>query len=117
MSFEDLYPYAAIVLLGLGTLLTRAGFLMVGDHVPLPDHVRSALRYAPIAGLTAIIVPALLPWEAGGLPQFDLKLIAGIVAVLVFLRTRNSFLLIASGMITLWSLRWVAGLIFPGFGS
>ena len=115
MIMEDFYPYAAIILLGLGTLLTRAGFLMVGDHFPLPEHVRSALRYAPIAGLTAIIVPALLPWESGGYPQFDLKLLAGIAAMLVFMRTRNSFMVIASGMVTLWTLRWVVGLVFPGF--
>lgn len=110
MSFEDFYPYAAIILLGLGTLLTRAGFLMIGDYVPLPEHIRSALRYAPIAGLTAIIVPVLVPWEAGSLPQIDLKLFAAGVAVVVFTRTRNAFLLIASGMIALWTMRWLVGL-------
>ncbi|HBI82645.1 AzlD domain-containing protein [Orrella sp. NBD-18] len=110
MSFEDVYPYAAIVLLGLGTVLTRAGFLMIGDYIPLPERVRSALRYAPIAGLTAIIVPVLLPWEAGSLPQFDLKLLAAVVSVFVFIRTRNAFMLIASGMMALWSFRWIVSL-------
>ncbi len=114
MSFDDFYPYAAIVLLALSTLLTRAGFLLIGDYIPLPDRVRSALRFAPIAGLTAIIVPVLLPWEAGSGPQFDLKLIAAMVAVFVFIRTRNAFMLIASGMVALWCFRWLVGLLFPG---
>lgn len=65
MSDRDLYVYGAILLLTLCSVLTRAGFMLFGDYIPLPDGVRRALRYAPAAALTAIVVPDLLPWKAG----------------------------------------------------
>src|SRR5690606_22400690 len=58
MSGEpDSYVLGAIALLTLCSLLTRAGYFLFGDHLPLTDPVRRALRYAPVAALTAIIVP------------------------------------------------------------
>lgn len=110
MSMDDWYVYAAILLLALCSVLCRAGFLLIGDYVPLPDRIRSALRFAPLAALTAIIVPAVMPWHLEYGPQFDLKLLATVFSVWVFLRTRNAFLLIVSGMVALWSLRWLVGL-------
>jgi len=83
--------------------------MLFGDYIPLPDGVRRALRYAPAAALTAIVVPDLLPWKAGLGPIFDYKLVAGIVAILVFLRTRSAVLVIVVGMLMLWGLRWLAG--------
>jgi branched-subunit amino acid transport protein len=67
--------------------------------------LRSALRYAPLAALVAIIVPDVLPWTESAGPQFDLKFVAAGVSLLVFLATRNGLLVILSGMLTLWSLR------------
>ena len=64
--------------------------------------MRRALRYAPAAALTAIVVPDLLPWKAGLGPVFDYKLVAGVLAVLVFLRTRSAVLVIIVGMLVLW---------------
>ena len=61
----EIYVYSAILLLALCSVLTRAGFMLFGDYIPLPEGVRRALRYAPAAALTAIIVPDLLPWKAG----------------------------------------------------
>lgn len=106
---SDLYVYGAVLLLMLCSVLTRAGYMLFGDRLPLTDGVRRALRYAPAAALTAIIVPDLLPWRAGEWPAFDLRLIAAAAAVLVFLRTRSAVLVIVLGMAALWGLRWVAG--------
>ena len=105
---EDAYVYAAIALLALCSVITRAGYQLFGDYLPLSDNVRRALRYAPAAALTAIIVPDLLPWKAGVGPLLDMKLLAGVVGVLVFLRTRSAVLVIVSGMLVLWGLRWLA---------
>lgn len=107
MFQEDWYIYAAILLLALCSVITRAGYLLFGHHMPLPERVRSALRYAPLAALTAIIVPEILPWHAQHGPMLDLKLVAAVVAVWVYLRTRSALLLILSGMVTLWLIRWV----------
>ena len=106
---SDLYVYGAIALLALCSVICRAGYMVFGDYLPLPDGLRRALRYAPAAALTAIVVPDLLPWREGVGPVFDLRLIAAVVAVAVYLRTRNAVLVIVAGMITLWLLRAVVG--------
>ncbi|MFJ1301077.1 AzlD domain-containing protein [Pseudomonadota bacterium AL_CKDN230030165-1A_HGKHYDSX7] len=106
---SEIYVYSAILLLTLCSVLTRAGFMLFGDYIPLPDGVRRALRYAPAAALTAIVVPDMLPWKAGLGPMFDYKLVAGIIGVIVFLRTRSAVAVILSGMLVLWGLRWAAG--------
>lgn len=106
---SEIYVYSAILLLTLCSVLTRAGFMLFGDYIPLPDGVRRALRYAPAAALTAIVVPDMLPWKAGLGPMFDYKLVAGIIGVIVFLRTRSAVAVIVYGMLVLWGLRWAAG--------
>ena len=99
------YLYSAILLLALCVVICRTGYLVLGHYFPLPPKLRSALRYAPLAALAAIIVPDVLPWTAQTGPQFDLKFLAAGVSVLVFLVTRNGLLVILSGMLALWSLR------------
>jgi len=108
LTSDDAYVYAAIGLLMLCSVLTRAGYQVFGDYLPLSDGIRRALRYAPAAALTAIIVPDLLPWRAGVGPVLDMKLLAGAVGVVIFLRTRSAVLVIVSGMLVLWGLRWLA---------
>ena len=105
------YVLAATGLLLLVSVLTRAGYFVFGDHLPLPDGVRRALRYAPAAALTGIVVPELLPWE-GGLAAFvGIPVLAAIVAVMMFWRTRNSILVIVGGMIAYWILNAAAWLL------
>ena len=102
---DTIYLYSAILLLALCVVLCRTGYVVFGHHFPLPPRLRSALRYAPLAALAAIIVPDVLPWTVQTGPQFDLRFLAVGVSVLVFLATRNALLVILSGMLALWSLR------------
>lgn len=104
---SEIYVYSAILLLALCSVITRAGYMVFGDYLPLPDVVRRALRYAPAAALTAILVPDLMPWEEDTGPAFDYRLVAAMVGVLVFLRTRSAVLVIVAGMVCLWVLRWL----------
>jgi branched-subunit amino acid transport protein len=104
------YLYTTIVLLAICTAICRAGYLLFGHYITLPEGVRSALRYAPLAALTGIVIPELLPWHPIEGPQVDLRLLAAGIAVGVFLWTRNGFLLIVSGMLALWASRWALGL-------
>jgi branched-subunit amino acid transport protein len=109
IASQDLYLYAAIGILLLCSIITRCGFMLFGDYLPLPDGLRRALRYAPAAALTAIVVPDLLPWEPELGPIFDFRLAAGVVGVLAYLRYASAVLVIVGGMATLWALRWLAG--------
>ena len=104
-----LYILLVTLALALCTLLTRAGFLLIGDKIPLPEGVRRALRYAPAVALAAVCVPELLPWPAGGMPVFDWRAVAAAVALGVMALTRSTILTIASGMAVLWLLRWAFG--------
>lgn len=99
------YVVGASLLLALCSLLTRAGYLVLGDYLPLSDGVRRALRYAPAAALVGIIVPEVLPWQPGTLPTLDVKAVAAVIGILLFLRTRNGLVVIAGGMIAYWLLR------------
>ena len=100
---SDAYMLAVIGLLTLCSAITRAGYFVVGNRIPLTE--RRALRYAPPAALIAIIVPELLPWAEGGRAFFDVKLLAAVVAVVVYARTRSTIAVILSGMGAFWLLR------------
>ena len=55
----------------------------------MADLGRSALRDAPLVALVVIITPDVLPWTEQAGPQFDIRLLAAGVSLLVFLATRN----------------------------
>lgn len=96
------YVLSAIGLLLLVSLLTRSGYFVFGDYLPLTEPVRRALRYAPTAALTGIVVPELLPWQEGLAAFVDIRMLAAVVAVLVFVRTRNTIMVIVGGMAAFW---------------
>ena len=52
----------AIVIVGLAltTFLTRTSFLLAGSRLRLGHRVETALRYAPVCTLAAIIIPDIL---------------------------------------------------------
>ncbi len=61
--------------------------------------MQSALRYVPVAVLTAIIVPEIL--SSDGVLDFSLgnaRLIAGVITALVAWRTKSALWTIAAGM-------------------
>jgi len=102
---HTLYVLGAIALLVVSSFLTRATYFLFGDRLPLSEGMRRALRYAPTAALAGIVVPEILPWVAGQGPVFDIRIVAVIIAVLLFLRTRSAVLIIVGGMVALWLLQ------------
>lgn len=103
----DAYVLGAILLLLLCSLLTRAGYFLFGDYFPLTDGVRRALRYAPAAALTGIVIPELLPWDAGLAAVLDIKMLAAVAAVLVYWRTRSTLMVMVGGMLAYWLLDYL----------
>ena len=102
-----------MVLLG-GMALTysaRLSFLVLIGHDRLPASVRRSLRFVAPSILAALIVPELL-LTGGQLPAtlIQPRLIAGLLAGLVTWRFRNTWLTIATGMVSLWLL----GAVFSG---
>jgi branched-subunit amino acid transport protein len=95
----------AIVLAAAGTFAMRAAFLVAAHRLAeVPAPVQRVLRQIPPAALASIVVPDLLrPHD-----HFDLwqpELAAGVVAALVFWRTRGTALTLVVGMVVLVGLR------------
>ncbi len=91
--------WTVMIVVGLLTFLTRLSFVLLLERWKPPQVVRSALRYVPVAALSAIIVPELLlvnntlDFSPG-----NARLIAGVIAALVAWRTKNALWTIAAGM-------------------
>lgn len=105
MADNDTYVLAVIGLLTLCSLITRAGYFVFGNRIPLTEGVRRALRYAPPAALIGIIVPEILPWSEGVHAFVDVRLLAVLVAIAVYVRTRSTVAVIVSGMLAFWVIR------------
>lgn len=99
--------FAAIVIIGLGTYLTRLSFIAaVGDR-EMPEWTLVPLRYIAPAVLAAIVAPAVLIIDDGSIalaPAVNPRFLAAVVAALVAWRFRNVIAVIVSGMGTLWIL-------------
>lgn len=87
-----------MIAVGILTYLTRLSFILLLDKWQPPQIVTSALRYVPVAVLTAIIVPELVVVDnALDFSLGNARLLAGILAILVAWRTRSALWTIAAG--------------------
>lgn len=101
---EGVWLWLAFVLLAVTTLVTRGSFIVIGERGRLPAVVQRALRYAPAAALSALIVPDLLLVQ-GSVDPLNPKLLAGLAVIAVALRWRNPWLPFLTGMGVLWATR------------
>lgn len=92
-----------LIIAGL-TYLTRISGLLTGNWRPSP-FVRRALDYIPIAAFTALIVPGL---DIGG-PEQGSRILAGAMALLLAVTTRQLWLVVLGGLSVYWL---VSGLVF-----
>ncbi len=103
--------WGTITIIGLLTLGIRLSFIVfLGKMRPAPI-VQQALRFVPVAVLSALIAPALFfPGGFLDISWSNLRLIAGILAIIVAWRTRNILLTIFTGMVCLFVLQIVVSL-------
>ncbi|MFJ4288440.1 AzlD domain-containing protein [Cupriavidus sp. NPDC089707] len=102
--------WIALVGMAIVTVVTRALFLMAGEHVTVPDRIQRALRYAPAAALAAIILPDLMTWQGHfTVALSNYKLVAAVAATVFYLLTRRMVGMIAVGMAVYTALRLVVG--------
>lgn len=99
--------YLWTIILGgfLVTYLTRLSFLLLIPLERFPERFRRGLRFVPPAVLAALVTPEL--FRPGGAWDFSLgneRLLAGMIALLVAWRTKNTWWTIAAGMLCLWVL-------------
>jgi branched-subunit amino acid transport protein len=96
---------------GLLTYASRISFIYLMGRLEIPAWLKRSLRFVPPAVLSAIIVPELV-FQAGkiDLSLDNYRLLAGIFAILVAWRTRNTLLTIALGMAALLALKSLFGI-------
>jgi len=98
--------WIVMVIIGGLTFLTRLSFIALAGRWDAPALFRSALRFVPVAILTAIVVPELVLHT--GTFDFSLtnpRLLAGMLAIFVAWRTKNTVLTIVIGMTVFWVLQ------------
>lgn len=91
--------WVLVIIAGLLTFGIRLSFIVFLGKAQISPVVQQALRFVPIAVLSALVAPAL--FFPAGLLDISLsnaRLIAGIVAILVAWRTKNVLLTIGTGM-------------------
>lgn len=106
----DVYAWGLIVGLALVAFFARGVFILPGSRLRLPPALEQMLRYAPAAALVAIIVPDLFRVDGAVTMAIDNpRLVAGVVAFGVAIRTRDILLTIGCGMASLMAARWLMG--------
>ena len=94
--------WLTIVAVGLITYLIRLSFIALVGYRPIPDRLKHALRFVPLAVLTAIIFPELiLSNGVVDLSPDNFRLFAGLAAVIVAWRTRSVVATILVGIAVL----------------
>lgn len=97
----------ATVVVGAGTYLTRASFIVALANRELPPNLRTALQFVAPAVLAALVVSLLFGGE-GGSDSGLAEVVALGVGGLVGWRTKSLVWVLVAGMVTLWLLDWAA---------
>ncbi len=96
--------FLAVLVVGVGTYLSRAGFILALANRPIPEPVLVALQFVAPAVLAALVVALLIDEDGGvaiGAPEVAAFLVAGVVARL----TKNHILTLLAGMGVFWIAR------------
>ncbi len=100
--------WLTIAVAGLLTFATRLSFIYLLGRMTAPPWFLRALRYVPVAVLSALIVPDTLTWHgAVNLSWRNPQIWAAAVAILVALRVKNVLVIIGAGMVALLLFQWL----------
>lgn len=98
--------WSIVVVIGMGTYLTRLSFVALFGRFGVPTWAESPLRYVGPAVLAALVAPAVLaPDDAIDLTTANPRFYAALMAVAVAVRTKSVAWTIVSGMAALWVLQ------------
>ncbi len=99
-----------VIGMGLVTFGIRLVPIVLLGRIEIPLIVQRTLRFVPPAVLTAIIVPELLYRNNQvDMSLTNVRLLAGLIAIVVAWRTKNALMTIGVGMIALWILSAIVG--------
>lgn len=105
---SSLHLWMAILGMTGVTFALRASFLLLPPHVDLPPLLKRALRYVPVAVMTALWAPELVLQEGVvSLSPGNERLLGGVLAVAVAWRYRMTFATILAGLLGLHLFDWM----------
>ena len=99
MSLDDLWMLAVIVGLSVVTVVARSFFFLSNQDWQLPHWAQRGLQYAPIAALSAVVVPEIVMSQGALITTWqDARLFAAAAGVLVYFTKRDVLLTIIGGL-------------------
>lgn len=100
--------WLTIIAAGLLTYATRLSSIISFGRFEMPNQVERALRFVPVAVLTAIFFPELVYIQEQLMLSFrNPRLLAGLLAIVIAWRTKNVAYTIVIGMLALWVLQYL----------
>jgi len=106
LNGTDLWTVVTIIGLTLVTILTRSFFFLSGKPWSLPRWAQSGLRYAPVAALSAVIIPEIVMSQGQLVSHVkDARLFAAIAGVAWYYWRRGVLGTIVAGMAVYLPLR------------
>jgi branched-subunit amino acid transport protein len=100
--------WLVMLLGGLITFAIRFSFIYLFGMFHIPETVRRSLHYVPPAVLSAIVFPELFLQNGTlDLSLHNVRLLAGLVAIVVAWYSRNTLLTIVVGMLALFLFQWL----------
>ena len=106
MNETDLWTLSVILGLAVVTVLARSFFFISSQSWQLPNWAQRGLQYAPIAALSAVVIPAVITVQ-GELVSTgqDARLYAAVVGVAAYFSRRDVLITILAGMAVYLPLR------------
>ncbi|MEY4654248.1 MAG: hypothetical protein RI884_2829 [Pseudomonadota bacterium] len=106
----DFWTLAVIVGLAVVTVITRGFFVFSSKPWRLPAWAERGLQYAPIAALTAVVVPEVVMLQGQLVSTWlDARIFGAAAGMAVFFWRRDTLLTIVVGMAVYLPLRLGAG--------
>jgi len=99
MNGTDLWTLGVIVGLALITVFTRGFFLISSKPWSLPQWAQKGLQYAPIAAMSAVVVPEIVTVQGELVSTWqDARLFAAAVGAGAYFWRRDVLVTIVAGM-------------------
>ena len=106
----DLWTLAVIACLAIITVITRSFFFISRKEFHLPRWAQRGLQYAPIAALSAVILPEIVMTQGELISTLqDARIYGALAGAAIFYWRRNTLACIIGGMTVYLPLRLLIG--------
>jgi branched-subunit amino acid transport protein len=106
MNETDLWTLSVILGLAVVTVLARSFFFISSQSWQLPNWAQRGLQYAPIAALSAVVIPEVITVQGELVSTWqDARLYAAVVGVAAYFSRRDVLITILAGMAVYLPLR------------